>query len=55
MAYVIGPISGAHFNPAVSIGLWVGGKVLAKDYMRCILAQGIGAIAVTVALYFIVP
>jgi aquaporin Z len=55
MAYVIGPISGAHFNPAVSIGLWVGGKVLAKDYMGCILAQVIGVIAVTGALYLIVP
>jgi aquaporin Z len=54
MAYAVGHISGGHFNPAVSIGLWAGGKFESKDLVGYILAQLIGAIAAAGALYLIV-
>ena len=54
MAYAVGHISGGHFNPAVSIGLWAGGKFEAKDLLGYIAAQVIGAIAAAAALYLIV-
>jgi len=54
MAFAVGHISGGHFNPAVSIGLWAGGKFEAKDLIGYILAQVIGAIAAAGALYLIV-
>ena len=54
MAYAVGHISGAHFNPAVSIGLWAGGKFEAKDLVGYIVAQVIGAIAAAGVLYLIV-
>jgi len=54
MAYAVGHISGGHFNPAVSIGLWAGGKFEAKDLIGYILAQVIGAIAAAGVLYLIV-
>ncbi len=54
MAYAIGHISGAHLNPAVSIGLWVGGKFESKDLFGYIIAQVVGAIAAAVVLYLIV-
>ncbi len=54
MAYAVGHISGAHFNPAVSLGLWAGGKFDGKDLLGYILAQLIGAIAAAGALYLIV-
>ena len=44
MAYVIGDISGCHINPAVSIGLWVDGRMEAKDLILYIIFQCIGAI-----------
>ena len=53
MAYVVGHISGAHFNPAVSLGLWAGGKFEAKDLVGYIIAQLIGAIVAAGALYLI--
>ncbi|WP_405576296.1 aquaporin Z [Winogradskyella sp. Asnod2-B02-A] len=54
MAYAVGHVSGAHFNPAVSIGLWAGGKFEAKDLLGYIVAQVIGAIAAAGVLYLIV-
>jgi aquaporin Z len=54
MVYAIGHVSGAHFNPAVSIGLWAGGKFEAKDLLGYILAQIIGAISAAGVLYLII-
>lgn len=54
MAYAVGHISGAHFNPAVSLGLWAGGKFPTKDVLGYIIAQLIGAIAAAGVLYLIV-
>lgn len=54
MAYTVGPISGGHFNPAVSLGLMVGGRFPAKDLLPYWVAQVIGAIAAAVVLYLIV-
>ncbi|HWS77117.1 MAG TPA: aquaporin Z [Thermomonas sp.] len=42
-AYALGHVSGGHFNPAVSFGLWAGGRFSAKDLLPYILAQTIGA------------
>ena len=44
MAYVIGDISGCHVNPAVSIGMWIDGRLEAKDLALYIVFQCIGAI-----------
>lgn len=44
MAYVIGDISGCHINPAVSIGMWIDGRMDAKDLILYIVFQCIGAI-----------
>ena len=54
MAYAVGHISGGHFNPAVSIGLWAGGKFDAKDLIGYIFFQLLGAIAAAGMLYLIV-
>lgn len=54
MAYAVGHISGGHFNPAVSIGLWIGGRFEAKELPGYILVQVIGAIAAAGVLYVIV-
>lgn len=54
MAYTVGPISGGHFNPAVSLGLMIGGRFPAKDLLPYWVAQVIGAIAAAVVLYLIV-
>tara|TARA_R110001606_G_C15251804_1_gene637446 strand:- start:160 stop:846 length:687 start_codon:yes stop_codon:yes gene_type:complete len=54
MAYAVGHVSGAHFNPAVSIGLWAGGKFEAKELLPYIISQLVGAILAASALYFIV-
>ncbi len=42
-AYALGHVSGGHFNPAVSFGLWAGGRFPAKDLLPYIVAQTIGA------------
>lgn len=44
MAYVIGDISGCHVNPAVSIGMWIDGRLETKDLIMYIIFQCIGAI-----------
>ena len=54
MAYSIGHISGAHLNPAVTIGLWVGGRFDAKGVLPYIISQVAGGILAATALYFIV-
>ncbi len=54
MAYAVGHISGAHFNPAVSLGLWAGGKFEGKNLVGYIIAQLIGAITAAGVLYLIV-
>jgi len=53
MAFAIGHISGCHLNPAVSVGLWVGGRFPAKDLLPYIIAQVVGAIVAGAVLYFI--
>ena len=53
MAYAIGHISGCHLNPAVSVGLWAGGRFSAKELMPYIIAQVLGAIAAGGVLYLI--
>ena len=54
MAFAVGHISGGHFNPAVSLGLWAGGKFPGKDILGYIIAQLVGAIAAAGMLYVIV-
>ncbi len=53
MAYAIGHISGCHLNPAVSIGLWAGGRFEAKELLPYILAQVGGAVAAGGILFLI--
>jgi aquaporin Z len=53
MAFAVGHISGAHFNPAVSFGLWAGGRFPAGDLLPYIVAQVVGAIAAAGVLYLI--
>ena len=51
MAYAIGHISGCHLNPAVTVGLWAGGRHPAKEVLPYIVAQVIGAIVGAFVLY----
>ena len=53
MAFAIGHISGCHLNPAVSIGLWAGGRFEAKELLPYIVAQVVGAIAAGGVLFLI--
>lgn len=53
MAYAVGHISGGHFNPAVSLGLWAGGKFETKDLLGYIVAQLAGAMLAAGALFTI--
>ena len=53
MAFTIGHISGCHLNPAVSIGLWAGGRFSSKDLVGYIVAQVIGSIVAGGVLYVI--
>ncbi len=53
MAYAIGHISGCHLNPAVSIGLWAGGRFESKLLLPYIVAQVLGAIVAGLVLYVI--
>ena len=53
MAYTIGPISGCHLNPAVTIGLWAGGRFQASQVVPYVVAQVLGAVAAAAVLYVI--
>jgi aquaporin Z len=53
MAYAVGHISGGHFNPAVSVGLAVGGRFAWKHVPAYVVAQLVGAIAAAAVLYLI--
>ncbi|PBC01368.1 aquaporin [Mesorhizobium sp. WSM3860] len=53
MAYSIGPVSGAHLNPAVSLGVFVSGRMKSGDLIGYVVAQCAGAIAASAVLYVI--
>ncbi len=53
MAYAIGHISGAHLNPAVSLGLWAGGRFKGKDLLPYIAAQVVGGLVAGGVIYLI--
>lgn len=53
-AYALGHISGGHFNPAVSLGLWAGGRFEAKELLPYIIAQVLGTVVAAWILYLIV-
>jgi aquaporin Z len=53
MAFAIGHISGCHLNPAVSLGLWAGGRFPTKELLPYIVAQVLGAIGAGAVLYLI--
>jgi aquaporin Z len=52
-AYALGPISGGHFNPAVTVGLWAGGRFQGRDVPGYVIAQVLGAVAGAGVLYLI--
>lgn len=53
MAYAVGHISGGHFNPAVTIGLWISGRFNSKEIAPYILSQCVGAVLAATFLYLI--
>ncbi|WGQ08407.1 aquaporin Z [Pedobacter gandavensis] len=53
MAYAVGHISGAHFNPAVTVGLWMSGRFDGKDLIPYIISQVLGGILAAAVLYVI--
>ena len=53
MAYAVGHISGGHFNPAVSFGLWAGGRFSGKDLLPYVLFQVVGAVLAAGLLFII--
>jgi aquaporin Z len=53
MAFAIGHISGCHLNPAVTLGLWAGGRFEAKDIPLYVVSQVLGGIAAAFTLYVI--
>lgn len=54
MAYAIGPISGAHLNPAVTLGVWMAGRMPARHVAGYIIAQFVGAFLGALVLWLIV-
>ena len=52
-AYAFGPISGGHFNPAVTIGVWAGGRFPGRRVLPYVAAQVVGAIVASGVLYLI--
>src|ERR1700756_4510561 len=50
MAYAVGYVSGGHFNPAVTVGLWAGGRFRAGDILPYVIAQVLGAIVAAAVL-----
>ena len=53
IVYSLGHISGAHLNPAVTIGLWAGGRINAREILPYIISQILGGIVAAAILYFI--
>lgn len=53
MAYAIGHVSGCHLNPAVTVGLWVGGRFPGRDLVPYVIAQVLGGIAGAAILFVI--
>ena len=51
MAYAIGHVSGCHINPAVSVGLWAGGRFPVSELIPYIVAQVVGGVAASAVLY----
>jgi aquaporin Z len=54
IAYSLGHISGAHMNPAVTIGLWMGGRIKANEILPYVVSQILGGIAAAGVLFLIV-
>ena len=54
MTFALGAVSGAHFNPAVTFGLWAGGRFAARDILGYIIAQVLGGIVAAATLFLIV-
>jgi aquaporin Z len=52
-AYALGPISGGHFNPAVTLGLWAGGRFPGRDIPFYVVAQLVGAVSAAAVLFVI--
>ena len=53
MAYAVGHVSGGHFNPAVTLGLWAGGRFEAKNVLPYWAAQVVGGVLAAMALYLV--
>lgn len=53
MVYMGGPISGAHYNPAITIAIWIRKKIEARDVVPYILSQIMGALCAALAYFFI--